>query len=79
MVVGVIGLNVEDILVSLVLSIILSWEFRILAHEETNTAILTHEENQYSYVYNMFFDNFLSKALKQTKAGPLGLQTPSPV
>ena len=37
-----IGLQVEDILVSLVLSmiIIISWTFRILAHEE----------NQYSYV-----------------------------
>ena len=31
--------NVEDILVSLVLSIIISWTFRILAHEE----------DQYSY------------------------------
>ena len=29
-----IGLHVEDILVSLVLSIIISWTFRILAHEE---------------------------------------------
>ena len=44
--------------------------------KKTNTAILAHEENQYSYGYNMFFDNFLSKALKQTKAGPLGSQTP---
>ena len=38
-----IGLHVEDILVSLVLSIIISWTFRILAHEE----------NQYSYVYKI--------------------------
>ena len=40
-----IGLHVEDILVSLVLSIIISWTFRILAHEE----------NQYSFVYKFFF------------------------
>ena len=39
MVVGGIGLHVEDILVSLVLSKIISWTFRILAHEE----------NQYKY------------------------------
>ena len=38
-----IGLHVEDILVSLVLSIIISWTFRILAHEE----------DQYSYVYKI--------------------------
>ena len=38
-----IGLHVEDILVFLVLSIIIFWTFRILAHEE----------NQYSYVYNI--------------------------
>ena len=41
MVVEGIGLHVEDILVSSVISIIISWTFRILAHEE----------NQYSYVY----------------------------
>ena len=38
-----IGLHVEDTLVSLVLSIIISWTFRML----------THEENQYSYVYKI--------------------------
>ena len=38
-----IGLHVEDILVSLVLSIIISWTFSILAHEE----------NQYSYLYKI--------------------------
>ena len=38
-----IGLHVEDILVSLVLSIIISCTFRILAHKE----------NQYSYVYKI--------------------------
>ena len=38
-----IGLHVEDILVSLVLSIIISWTFRILAHEG----------NHYSYVYKI--------------------------
>ena len=43
MVVEGIGLHIEDILVSLVLSIIISWTFRILAHEE----------NQYSYVYKI--------------------------
>ena len=43
MVVEGIGLHLEDILVSLVLSIIISWTFRILAHEE----------NQYSYVYKI--------------------------
>ena len=44
MVVEGIGLHAEDILVSLVLSkIIISWTFRILAHEE----------NQYSYVYKI--------------------------
>ena len=59
MVVEGICLHVEDILVSLVLSIIISWTFRILAHEE----------NQYSYVYKILC-HFLSKALKQTKAGP---------
>ena len=48
------GIDVEDIfeLVSLVLSLIISWTFRILAHEE----------DQYT--------DFLSIALKQTKAGP---------
>ena len=47
------GIHVEDIfeLVSLVLSLIISWTFRALAHEE----------DQYT--------DFLSIALKQTKAG----------
>ena len=49
MVVEEIGLHVEDILVSLILSIIISWTFRILAHEE----------NQYSYVYKIL-GHFLS-------------------
>ena len=46
-------IHVEDIfeLVSFVLSLIISWTFRILAHEE----------DQYT--------NFVSIALKQTKAG----------
>ena len=65
MVVGGIGLHVKYILVSLVLSIIISWTFRILAHEE----------NQYSYVYKIL-DQLLSKALKQTKAGPQSSGTP---
>ena len=43
MVVEGIGLHIEDILVFLVLSIIISWTFRILAHEE----------NQYSDVYKI--------------------------
>ena len=38
-----ISLHVEDILVSLVLSIIISWPVKILAHEG----------NQYSYVYKI--------------------------
>ena len=59
MVVEGIGLHVEDIFVSLVLVIIISWIFRILVHKE----------NQYNYVYKIF-GHFLSKALKQTKAGP---------
>ena len=53
-------LHVEDILISLVpLIIIISWTFRILAHEK----------NQYSYVYKIL-GHFLYKALIQTKAGP---------
>ena len=43
MVVEGIGLHVEYILVSWVLSIIISWTFRIL----------THGANQYSYVYKI--------------------------
>ena len=42
MVVVKIDLHVEDILVSLVPSIIISWTFRI-----------AHEESQYSYVYKI--------------------------
>ena len=63
--VGVICLHVEDILVSLVISLI-SCTFRIPAHEE----------DQYSYVYKIL-STFLSKAnrLKQTKAGPQSLGT----
>ena len=34
MVVEEIGLHVEDLIVYFVLSIIISWTFRILAHEE---------------------------------------------
>ena len=41
MVVEGIGLHVEDILIFLVLSIIISWTFGILAHEE----------NKYSYMF----------------------------
>ena len=37
----------------------MSWTFRILAHEE----------NQYNYV-NKILGHFLSKAHKQTEAGP---------
>ena len=58
MVVG--GIHVEDIfeLVSLVLSLIIPWTFRILAHED----------DQYT--------DFLSIALKRTKAGPRSSETP---
>ena len=59
MIVEGIGPHVEDMLVFLVLSIIISQTFRIL----------THEENQYSYAYKIL-GHFLSKVLKQTKAGP---------
>ena len=44
-----IGLHVEEILVSLVLSIIISWTFRILVHEE----------NQYNYVYKILGQLFV--------------------
>ena len=57
MVVEGIGLHVEDILVPLVLSLIISWTFRILAHEV----------NQYSYVYKII-GQFFSKSLKQTNS-----------
>ena len=60
-----IGLHIEDILVSLILSIITSWTFRFMAHEE----------NQYSYVYKIM-GQFLSNALKQTKARPRSSGTP---
>ena len=49
MVVKGIGLHVEDMLASLVLSIIISWTLRIL----------THEENQYSYVYKILGQFFV--------------------
>ena len=61
MVVEGLGLHVEDILVSLVLSIIIFWTFRTLAHEE----------NQYSYVYKIL-GQFLSQALNQIKASEFG-------
>ena len=53
-------IHVEDKLeiVSLVLSLIISWTFRILAHEEDR------------------YTDFLSIALKQTKAGPRCSKTP---
>ena len=46
MAVGEIGLQIKDIflLVSLVLFLIISWTFRILAQEE----------DQYSYVYKIY-------------------------
>ena len=54
------GIHVEDIfeLVSLVLSLIISWTFMIQAHED----------DQYT--------DFLSIAIKQTKAGPRSSGTP---
>ena len=54
------GIHVEDILelVFLILSLNISWTFRILAHEE----------DQYT--------DFLSIALKQTKARPRSSGTP---
>ena len=64
MVVEWIGLHVKDTCL-LVLSIIISCTFRILAHKE----------NQYSYVYKIS-GHVLSKALKQTKAGPQSSETP---
>ena len=60
MVVEGIGLHVEDILVSLVLSIIISWTFRILAHEE----------DKYTVMFTKYKAMFLSNALKRTKARP---------
>ena len=58
MVVERIGIHVEDILVSLVLSIIISWTFRILAHED----------NQYSFV-DKILDNFFLKHSNRLKLG----------
>ena len=49
MVVEGIGLHVEDLLVSLVFSLNISWTFRILAHEE----------DQYSYVYKILSHIFV--------------------
>ena len=49
MVVEWIGLNVKDIFVSLVLSIIISWTFRILAHEERRGLLI---------IYNCFCSCF---------------------
>ena len=66
MVVEGIGLHVEDMLVSLFLSIIISWTFRILAHEEGKS--IQSLQNIRPIV--------LSKALKQTKAGHLNSGTP---
>ena len=54
------GIHLGDIfeLVSLALSLIISWTYRILAHKE----------DQYT--------DFLSIALRQTKAGPRSSGTP---
>ena len=56
------GIHVEDIfqLFSLVLSLIISWTFRILAHEE----------DQYTVLFRKNKADFLSIAPKQPKAGP---------
>ena len=66
MVVG--RIHVEDIFenVSLVLSLIISWTFRILAHKE----------DQYTVMFRKYLADFLSVALKQTKAGPRSSGTP---
>ena len=66
MVVKGIGLHVEDTLVSFVLSIIISWTFRILAHEE----------DQYTVMFTKYKANVLSNALKQIKAVPRSSGTP---
>ena len=58
MVVGGIGLHVEDMLVSLFLLIIISWTFRILAHEE----------NQYK-VYKILGQLFCLKHSNRLKSG----------
>ena len=65
MVVEGIGIHDEDMIGSLVRSIIISWTFRILAHGE----------NQYSYVYKIL-SHFLSTALKQTEAEHRSSGTP---
>ena len=54
-----IGLHVEDIPVSLVLSIIISWTFRTMAHEE----------NQYSYIYKIIGNFFCLKHSNRLKPG----------
>ena len=57
MVVEGIGVHVEDILVSLVLSLNISWTFMILAHDE----------DQYSQVYKILeFGNSFSWKLSVT-------------
>ena len=55
------GIHVEDIfyLVSLVLSLIISLTFGIMAHEE----------DQYTVMFRKYKAGFLAIALKQTKAG----------
>ena len=63
------GIHVEDIfeLVSLVLYLIISWTFRILAHEE----------DQYTIMFIKYYADFFSLTFKQTKAGRRSLGTPS--
>ena len=62
------GIHVEDIfeLVYLVLSLSISWTFRMLAHEE----------DQYTVMFRKYWADLLSIALKQTKAGPRSSGTP---
>ena len=62
------GIHVEDIfeLVSLVLSLIISWTFRIPANEE----------DKYTFMFEKYSADFWSVALKQTKAGPRSSGTP---
>ena len=61
------GIHVEDIfeLVSLVISLIKSWTFRILANEEDHTVM-----------FGKYSADFWSIALKQTKAGLQSSGTP---
>ena len=49
-----------------ILPLIISWTFRILAHEK----------DQYTVMFIKYQADFLSIALKQTKAGPLRWGTP---